>query len=190
MTRYFEPDKKPEGEEPLFKALKRINRSIEEQGRSNFNSFIAVDYFLYSGMEKSVGKEKAETLHQNLWRQYPPIWVKTAKNALKIGDIQSLADLGKVIEYCQKTRFCNFNVKSSEGSRLEGEITICAFVEVTQQTFGIKKEDNYFGSVFGCTEAFIKNIIDQTPLKGKVSTKLESAMCRGEKSCKVVCTKK
>jgi len=188
--RYFEPDKKPQGEEPLFGALKRINRSIEEQGRSNFNSFIAVDYFLYSGMGKAVSKEKAQELHQNLWKQYPPIWVKTAKSVLKIGEVASLSDLGKVIEFCQKQRFCNFNTKSADANKLDGEITICAFVEIAQQTFGIPKEDNYFESVYHCTEAFINGIVDQTPLKGKVNVKLESAMCRGGSSCKVACTKK
>lgn len=187
MTRYFEPGNIPQGEEPLFAALKRINRSIEDQGRANFNSFIAVDYFLYSGMEKGVDKEKAQKLHRELWEKYPPIWVKTAKNSLKIGDAKSTKDVAKIIEFCQKTRFCNFNISSADAKKIEGEITICPFVEVTQQTFQIPKEDPYFESVGKVTESFIQGIINQTPLKGKLKVKLESAMCRGGKTCKVVC---
>ncbi|RMF93209.1 MAG: hypothetical protein D6734_10655 [Candidatus Schekmanbacteria bacterium] len=187
MTRYFEPDNIPEGEEPLFAALKRINRSIEDQARANFNSFIAVDYFLYNGMEKGVGKEKAQQLHRQLWEKYPPIWVKTAKNSLNIGAADNPQDVAKIIEFCQKTRFCNFNISKADDSTIEGEITICPFVEVTQQTFNIPKEDPYFESLEKATEAFIQGIIDQTPLKGKMTVKLESAMCRGGSTCKVIC---
>jgi len=187
MTRYFEPDNIPQGEEPLFAALKRIDRSIEDQGRANFNSFIAVDYFLYNGMEKGVGKEKAQTLHRQLWEKYPPIWVKTAKNSLNIGDANNAEDVAKIIEFCQKTRFCNFNISSAQGNAIEGEITICPFVEVTQKTFQIPGEDPYFESVGKVTESFIQGIIDETGLKGKITAKLESAMCRGGSTCKVVC---
>ena len=93
MTRYLEPFFNVEGEEPLFGALKRINRSIEEQGRANFNNFVAVDYFLYNGLEKGVGKEKAIKLHSNLWKNYPPQWVRNAILSLNIGEVKKLSDL-------------------------------------------------------------------------------------------------
>ena len=190
MARYLEPTFVIEGEEPLFVALKRINRSIEEQGRANFNSFIAVDYFLYNGLEKGVGKEKAQKLHADLWRNYPPKWVSDGKLSLNIGEIKKLSDLGRIIEYCQTARFCNFAARKQASKELMGKITICPFVEVTQKTFGAKKKENYFESLHGVTKAFIEEIVLQAGMADKIKVDVPKAMCRGDKFCKVICSTK
>jgi len=188
MTRFLEPLRKTEGEEPLFVALRRINRSIEDQGRANFNNFIAVDYFLYNGMEKGVGKEKAQKLHAELWKNYPPKWVENAKIILKIGELKKLSDLGKIIEYCQTARFCNFVARKQATKELVGKITICPFVEVTQKTFGAKKKENYFESIHGVTKAFIEGIVAEAGMADRIKVEVPKAMCRGDKFCKVVCS--
>ena len=191
MSRFLEPFKTIEGEEePLFGALKRIKRSIEEQGRANFNSFVAVDYFLYNGMEKGVGKEKAQKLHANLWKNYPPEWVKDAKVALNIGELKKLSDLGKIIEYCQTARFCNFKARKQAATELVGKITLCPYVEVAQKTFGANKKENYFESLHGVTQAFIEGVVKAAGLANSVKVEVPKAMCRGDKYCQVICTKK
>ncbi|OGL38520.1 MAG: hypothetical protein A2149_01165 [Candidatus Schekmanbacteria bacterium RBG_16_38_11] len=190
MTRYLEPFLNIEGEEPLFGALKRINRSIEEQGRANFNNFIAVDYFLYNGMEKGVGKEKAMKLHSNLWKNYPPQWVKNALLALNIGEVKKLSDLARVIEYCQTARFCNFIARKNASKEIVGKITLCPFVEVTQKTFGAKKKENYFESLHCVTKAFIEGVVQQAGWGNKLKVEVPKAMCRGDKFCKVICSPK
>ena len=180
MTRYLEPFLNIEGEEPLFGALKRINRSIEEQGRANFNNFIAVDYFLYNGMEKGVGKEKAMKLHSNLWKNYPPQWVKNALLALNIGEVKKLSDLARVIEYCQTARFCNFIARKNASKEIVGKITLCPFVEVTQKTFGAKKKENYFESLHCVTKAFIEGVVQQAGRGNKLKVEIPKAMCTAE----------
>jgi len=71
--------------EPLLYVLRKQKRSLEEQGPSTFLGFFYTDYLAWAGLESAVSAKRATEVYLDLWRIFPPLWVKDARLDLWAG---------------------------------------------------------------------------------------------------------
>lgn len=163
-------------QEPVSYVLKKQKRSFEEQGPASFSGFFAVDLIAFIQLFANV-KSKSKDIYLDLWRTFPPMWVKDAKIDLEIGKVKTAKELGDIVAYCQKKKYIAFTV---DGDDKTAVLTAIAdpFVQVADMFQGPKA---YKDALVAMDKDFIENIFKETKMAKKASFKIKSHIANGDK---------
>jgi hypothetical protein len=162
-------------QEPVSYVLKKQKRSFDEQGPASFSGFLAVDLIAFIQLFVNA-KPKAKQIYLDLWKTFPPMWVKDAKIDLEIGKVKTAQDLGAIVAYCQKKKYVAFSV---EGDDKTAVLTAAAdpFVQVAEMFQGPKA---YNEALVAMDKDFIENIFKETKMGKKATVKIKSHIAKGD----------
>jgi len=174
--------------EPLLYVLRKQKRSLEEQGPSTFLGFFYTDYLAWAGLEGGVNAKKATEVYLDLWRTFPPLWVKDARLDLWAGKPTTAKALADILSYCEKKKYMPYKV-----TRKNGGITLTSplnpYVEV-MGAFGFKKGCSYFKVLTQRDQDFINQVLKEAKADKRFKATLSKALSEGDKVNQIVIAKK
>lgn len=174
--------------EPLLHVLKKQKRSLEDQGPSTFLGFFYTDYLAWAGLENAVNAKKATDIYLNLWRTFPPLWVKDARLELWAGKPKNTKDLAEIITFCEKKKYMPYKITQKNGS-----ITLTSplnpYVEV-MGAFGLKKGCSYFKTLTKRDQDFINQVLKESKMDKRFKATLTKAISEGDKVNQIEIVKK
>jgi hypothetical protein len=174
--------------EPLLYVLNKQKRSLEDQGPSTFLGFFYTDYLAWAGLEKAVNASKATAIYLDLWRTFPPLWVKDARLDLWAGKPKTAKDLADMLIYCEKKKYMPYQV-SQENGRVTLTSTLNPYVEV-MGLFGFKKGCSYFNTITKRDQDFINQVLKETKADKGFKATLSKAISEGDEVNQIEITKK
>lgn len=165
--------------EPILYILKKQKRSPEYQGPNTFVGFFYTDYLAWAGLEQAVDAQKAEGVYLDLWREFPFQWTKEARLDLWLGRPETIADVARILAYCEKRKYMPYKVAEHNGV-----ITLTSalnpYVEV-MQAFGFKKGCSYFKVVSKRDQDFIGQVLQEVRADKRFKATLTKAVSAGDK---------
>lgn len=174
--------------EPLLYVLRKQKRSLEEQGPSTFLGFFYTDYLAWAGLEGGVNAKKATEVYLDLWRTFPPLWVKDARLDLWAGKPTTAKALADILSYCEKKKYMPYKV-----TRKNGGITLTSplnpYVEV-MGAFGFKKGCSYFKVLTQRDQDFINQVLKEAKADKRFKATLSKALSEGDKVNQIIIAKK
>jgi len=174
--------------EPLLYVLRKQKRSLEEQGPSTFLGFFYTDYLAWAGLEGGVNVKKATEVYLDLWRTFPPLWVKDARLDLWAGKPTTAKALADILSYCEKKKYMPYKVTQKNGG-----ITLTSplnpYVEV-MGAFGFKKGCSYFKVLTQRDQDFINQVLKEAKADKRFKATLSKALSEGDKVNQIVIAKK
>jgi len=147
-------------QEPLIYILKKQNRTLEMQGPSSFIGFLAVDFWAWLQLNQNV-KNRAMSIYLDLWKNFPPMWVKDARLDLEIGRVKTVQELADIIIYCQKKKYVSYRVNSKANGNLSLTARTDPFVEVAGM---LGAPSGYMESIYQMDQDFINNIVKEAKM--------------------------
>jgi len=174
--------------EPLLYILKKQKRSLEEQGPGTFLGFFYTDYLAWAGLENAVNAKKATDIYIDLWRTFPPMWVKDARLDLWAGKPKTTEDLAAILTYCEKKKYMPYKATHKNGQIILTS-TLNPYVEV-MSAFGFKKGCSYFKVLTKRDQEFIDLVLKETKTDKKFKAKLTQSISGGDKVSQIEISKK
>ena len=174
--------------EPLLYILKKQKRSLEEQGPGTFLGFFYTDYLAWAGLENAVNAKKASDIYIDLWRTFPPMWVKDARLDLWAGKPKTTEDLADILTYCEKKKYMPYKTTLKNGQIILTS-TLNPYVEV-MSAFGFKKGCSYFKVLTKRDQEFIDLVLKETKTDKKFKAKLTQSISGGDKVSQIEISKK
>ena len=174
--------------EPLLYILKKQKRSLEEQGPGTFLGFFYTDYLAWAGLENAVNAKKATDIYIDLWRTFPPMWVKDARLDLWAGKPKTTEDLADILTYCEKKKYMPYKTTHKNGQIILTS-TLNPYVEV-MSAFGFKKGCSYFKVLTKRDQEFIDLVLKETKTDKKFKAKLTQSISGGDKVSQIEISKK
>ena len=174
--------------EPLLYILKKQKRSLEEQGPGTFLGFFYTDYLAWAGLENAVNAKKASDIYIDLWRTFPPMWVKDARLDLWAGKPKTTEDLADILTYCEKKKYMPYKTTHKNGQIILTS-TLNPYVEV-MSAFGFKKGCSYFKVLTKRDQEFIDLVLKETKTDKKFKAKLTQSISGGDKVSQIEISKK
>jgi hypothetical protein len=174
--------------EPLLYVLKKQKRSLEEQGPSTFLGFFYTDYLAWAGLENAVSAKKAPEIYLDLWRTFPPMWVKDARADLWAGKPTTAKALADIITYCEKKKYMPYKVTKKNGN-ITLTSTLNPYVEV-MGAFGFKKGCSYFKVLTKRDRDFINQVLKEAKADKRFKATLTKALSEGDKVNQIEISKK
>jgi len=169
-------------QEPVLFILKKQKRTLEEQGPGSFIGFFAVDFLAWQQLNENV-KNKATDVYLELWRTFPPMWVKDAKLDLEIGRIKKVNELASIISYCQKRKYIAYTVTS----RTDGTITLTARMDPFVQVGGmLAAPAGYMQALAKMDQDFLNNVLKEVKMDKKATATFTSHLAKGAKASEIV----
>jgi len=174
--------------EPLLYVLRKQKRSLEEQGPSTFLGFFYTDYLAWAGLESAVSAKRATEVYLDLWRIFPPLWVKDARLDLWAGKPKTAKGLADILMYCEKKKYMPYKVSQKNGS-----VTLTSalnpYVEV-MGAFGFKKGCSYFKVLTKRDQDFIDQVLKEAKVDKGFKATLTKAISEGDKVNQIEIAKK
>ncbi len=174
--------------EPLLYILKKQKRSLEEQGPGTFLGFFYTDYLAWAGLENAVNVKKASDIYIDLWKTFPPMWVKDARLDLWAGKPKTTKELADILTYCENKKYMPY-----KGTQMDERIiltsTLNPYVEV-MAAFGFKKGCSYFKVLTKRDQEFINQVLLETKTDKKFKAKLTKSISEGDKVNQIEISKK
>jgi len=174
--------------EPLLYILRKQKRNLEEQGPSTFLGFFYTDYLAWAGLESAVSVKKATEVYLDLWRIFPPLWVKDARLDLWAGKPTTTKAIADILTYCEKKKYMPYKVSKKNGS-ITLSSTLNPYVEV-MGAFGFKKGCSYFKVLTKRDQDFIDQVLKEAKADKKFKATLTKALSEGDKVNQIVIAKK
>jgi len=162
-------------QEPVSFILKKQKRSFDEQGPASFSGFFAVDLIAFIQLFANV-KSKSKEIYLDLWRTFPPLWVRDAKIDLEIGKVKTAQELGRIVAYCQKKKYIGYTVDGDDNTAVL-TAKMDPFVQVADMFQGPKA---YKDALVAMDKDFIENIFKETKMAKKASVKIKSHIAKGD----------
>ena len=174
--------------EPLLYVLKKQKRSLEEQGPGTFLGFFYTDYLAWAGLENAVNAKKATDIYLDLWRTFPPMWVKDARLDLWAGKPKTTGDLADILTYCENKKYMPYKATHKNGQIILTS-TLNPYVEI-MSAFGFKKGCSYFKVLTKRDQDFIDLVLKETKTDKKFKAKLVKSISEGDKVNQIEISKK
>jgi len=146
-------------DEPILKALKKIERPPSVQALMSYQGFVAADYNFYTSAEGESGEAKAREIHAKGWARYVPLVVAEAKDATGMREIKTVPDVGRIARYFYDYMGLPLKPIEDGSDRFVGVITIDPFVESAKEIFGLEAGCPYFKSLSGVFPFFFKELL-------------------------------
>lgn len=168
-------------QEPLIYILKKQNRTLEMQGPSSFIGFLAIDFWAWLQLDQNV-KNRSMNIYLDLWKNFPPMWVKDARLDLEIGRAKTLQELSDIIIYCQKKKYVSYRVNSKTNSSLFLIATTDPFVEVAGM---LGAPSGYMEGIYQMDQDFIRNIVKEAKMDKIAKVSFISHLAQGSSSSEI-----
>jgi hypothetical protein len=177
-------------EEPIMYVLKQLGQKPEEFGATQLATCITIDASAYDGMARWLGQDSSLGAYQRLWLTYPRLWVKEARLKLEIGRVESLAQLGQIVAFCERKRLVPYRLVSSgeDQAHLVGEDD--PFLDVAVEALHKEPGDSYFGAVAAVDEAFVNEILLETGMAEKVRIRTARHLVLGHNRNEIILERK
>lgn len=173
-------------QEPLTYILKKQKRTLEMQGPSSFIGFFAVDFLAWLQLNQHV-KNKATKIYLDLWRTFPPLWVKDARLDLEIGKAKTAADIAKIIIYCEKKKYVAYKVSSKTNGTINLTAEIDPFIQVGDM---LGAPAGYKQDLAKMDQDFLDQILKEAKLDKVAKACFTSHLAKGAKTSAIQITKK
>ena len=185
-TMKADPDRLEMGtQEPVEYVLEKQGRTVEEQVCGTFIGFFAVDFTAWIQLFQNVSA-KAQTIYNDLWRTFPPMWAKDARLDLEIGRVKTAQELADVIAYCQARKYVPFDVQV-DGNKAVLTAKADPFMAVADM---LQAPVEYKQAVAAMDEDFIANVIKEVKMDGAATAVCTKHLGRGDDSTVIEITVK
>lgn len=173
-------DQEMGSQEPVSYILKKQKRTLQEQGPGSFIGFFAVDFLAWLQLHLFV-KARARKVYLELWKTFPPMWVKEAKLDCEIGKVKTAKDLARIIAYCEKRKYTAYRLSSANGSV---KLTAAAdpFVQVADM---LQAPAAYKQALVEMDRDFVDNILKEAKVGKKARVQFTSHIAKGDKQTEI-----
>ena len=114
-------------QEPLLEILKKVGQTPEQYAIGSLMNLVSTDVTHFTGVSKALGSDKGLEFHKKLWRMHTSAILKSAKEAMKIGEVKDIPTLMRLVRYVFDAIPCPMKIAEDTPRKGVGIILLCPF---------------------------------------------------------------